>query len=278
MLPLEFTARLKTCSLNVNGLQDETKRRNIFNFLRNQDCDIFLLQEVHAANLQECAKWTSEWEGQAFWSCGTSRARGVAILFKKNFNFNILYKNNDLEGRILSLCINIESTSIQLVNVYAPNIPTERKNFFNNIFNYAKLGFPTIVGGDFNCIEDVNIDKWGGSPLYGEAGKIELINFLNNFNVTDIYRHVKPQGREITWRDKNGTVGCRLDRFYLPVNFLTGFTSCEILPCGFTDHYLVKTHCEIPDSLPRGKGVWKFNVSLLQHDCFCSEVKSFWAA
>ena len=118
-------ARLKTCSLNVNGLQDETKRRNIFPFLKSQDCDIFFLQEVHMANSQERAKWTSEWEGQAFWSYGSSRARGVAILFKKNFNsnFNIVHQINDTEGRILTVCINIESVSIQLVNVYAPNQP-----------------------------------------------------------------------------------------------------------------------------------------------------------
>ena len=59
---------------------------------------------------------------------------------------------------------------------------------------------------------------------------------------------------------------------------MTGFSSCEILPCGFSDHYLVKIIFEIPDSLPRGRDVWKFNVSLLQDEDFCSEVESFWAA
>ena len=271
-------ARLKTCSLNVNGMQDESKRTNIFHFLQNQNCDIFLLQEVHVSTSQEIATWTSQWGGPAFWSCGSNRGRGVAILFnpKSKLNFQISKHTCDTEGRFLSVCVTIESTSVQLVNIYAPNIPGERISFFNNIFKYTQLGLPTLVGGDFNCVEDVNLDKWGGNPLYGRDGFSELQHFLSNFSAVDMYRNLNPQGREITWRDKKGTVGCRLDRVYLPIQFLVNSPSCSFLPCAFTDHYLVKCIFTLPDSLPRGRGLWKFNVSLLTDKNFCADVQSFW--
>ena len=189
-------ARLKTCSLNVNGIQDESKRSNVFNFLKDQNCDIFFLQEVHVSNSHEIDTWSSQWGGPAFWSCGSNRGRGVAILFNpnSNFHFNVLSNKSDTEGRFLALCVTVESTTLQLVNIYAPNVPSERINFFNSIFKYTQLGFPTLVGGDFNCVEDVNLDKWGGSPLYGQTGSPELRNFLNNFNLVDIYRSLYPQG------------------------------------------------------------------------------------
>ena len=118
-------ARLKTCSLNVNGMQDASKRLNIFKCLKKQNSDIFLLQEVHLSNSQENDTWTSQWGGPAFWSYGSNYSRGVTILFnpKSSFYFNSISQKADTEGRVLSLSVNIESITIKLVNVYAPKVP-----------------------------------------------------------------------------------------------------------------------------------------------------------
>ena len=40
---------LKICSLNVRGLGDKLKRREIFYWLRRKNYSIFMLQEVHCS-------------------------------------------------------------------------------------------------------------------------------------------------------------------------------------------------------------------------------------
>ena len=141
-------------------------------------------------------------------------------------------------------------------------LPGERISFLNNISKYTQLGLPTLVGGDFNCVEDVNLDKWGGNPLYGQDGFSELKNFLYNFSLVDLYRILKGE---------KCTVGCRLDRVYFPVQFLANSPSCNFHPNAFTDSDLVKCIFTLPDSLPRGRGLWKFNVSHLTDKNFCAD-------
>ena len=45
------------CSINVNGLRNQVKRRQIFNSCNSQDVDILLLQETHVAGYMEPRAW-----------------------------------------------------------------------------------------------------------------------------------------------------------------------------------------------------------------------------
>ena len=69
---------------------------------------------------------------------------------------------SDHEGRILQIPINIDDSDIQLLNVYAPNLPKEHRNVFDNLPEYIKGHTPFIMGGDWNCIENILLDKFGG--------------------------------------------------------------------------------------------------------------------
>ena len=40
---------LKVCSFNCRGLGEYRKRRDVFNFLKGIDCNVFLLQDIHCA-------------------------------------------------------------------------------------------------------------------------------------------------------------------------------------------------------------------------------------
>lgn len=92
----------KLMSYNVNGLGEEKKRRKIFNYLHEHKIDVTLIQEAHS-----CPKtnniWANEWGGRAYFANGTTAARGVAILFRKGFSFQLLEKEVDPEGRYLIL-------------------------------------------------------------------------------------------------------------------------------------------------------------------------------
>ena len=72
-------------SLNVRGLRNRVKRRSIFCFLKDQNCDVFFLQEMYSEPNDENT-WQSEWGGDMFFSHGSIHSRGVCILLNPSMN------------------------------------------------------------------------------------------------------------------------------------------------------------------------------------------------
>ena len=44
-----------------------------------------------------------------------------------------LFGNRDVSGRVLSLTVKFRTFKINLVNLYAPTVPSERKTFFQMV-------------------------------------------------------------------------------------------------------------------------------------------------
>ena len=80
---------LKIASLNVRGIHDNMKRKEVFNWLRAKKYSIYMLQEVHCSN-KITDLWSAEWGYKALFSCCSSRKARVTILFNNNFNLQIL--------------------------------------------------------------------------------------------------------------------------------------------------------------------------------------------
>ena len=115
-------------SINVNGLRNARKRQNVFNWLVKQKTDIALVQETHCESEEKAQEWIKEWKGNTFWSHGTHLSKGVAFLFNEHANFNILSTEIFEDGSMLSLKMAIDGLNLQIINIYAPNVPSERKN------------------------------------------------------------------------------------------------------------------------------------------------------
>ena len=47
---------------------------------------------------------------------------------------------------------------------------------------------PIILGGDFNCVVDVALDKSGGNDTYGNLASQNLVNVCNDHKLIDIFR------------------------------------------------------------------------------------------
>lgn len=107
-------------SFNTNGLRNENKRREVFNYLRTLNIDIILLQETHSSPEVEKV-WISEWGGPIFFTHGSTGSRGATILVGRNIPITVETSRSDSEGRYLILDLLIESKKFILVNVYAPN-------------------------------------------------------------------------------------------------------------------------------------------------------------
>ena len=82
---------LDILSLNVRGIADCKKRREIFRWLKRYHKggeSIIFLQETHSTSNTENI-WQQEWGSKIFFAHGTNRARGVAILMPMKYNFDI---------------------------------------------------------------------------------------------------------------------------------------------------------------------------------------------
>ena len=102
------------------------------------------------------------WEGLFFWSFGSNRSKGVGIWIRSGLNLQIISTDKDSEGRLLFILIKINNVTIRLANIYAPVIPSERRLFFNSLHHYLVGNCPVILGGDFNCVQNINLDKRRG--------------------------------------------------------------------------------------------------------------------
>ena len=106
---------LVICSLNVKGLSNTMKRREIFRWLKTKKYAIFFLQEVHCSKDKEIC-WTLEWGYSAIFTSLPSASAGVSIFFNNNFCFHILKTISDPKGRFVIVDIKTESKTLTLAN------------------------------------------------------------------------------------------------------------------------------------------------------------------
>ncbi len=88
-------------------------------------------------------------------SHGTNLSAGVAILFSKHLDLNILSSIELEKGRILMAIVEIKELKFLFINVYAPNVGLQQIELFGRlkteIIKHVDEGMCVIMGGDWNC-------------------------------------------------------------------------------------------------------------------------------
>ena len=256
--------RVKLSTLNVRGLGNDAKMNSIFDFAKNSRADFICLQETLAARPAVINSLRSKWAGKSFWSPALGKQGGVAVLISPKTDFEILQSKKDTSGRVLSILARLGDTKYNLVNVYAPTNPSERKIFFKSITDYFFPNSVKILAGDFNCIESAK-DKFGGNFV---AAK-ELKDLRKNSRLSDIWRKIHGNLVQCTWFNSAKTIGSRLDKFFIAQDLVSTVISCEILPLLFSDHDSVELVFDVTDFSSHGTGIWRLNLELLHDVEFC---------
>ena len=271
---------LNISTLNCRGLKDYKKRDFIINYLNSNSVDVCFLQETHCASLLSAKTWSRKWGGKTFWSFGSERSKGVGIWFKQGLNFKIIHINRDNEGRLLCLLVKVNNHIFKLVNVYAPIIPRERKQFFQSFKHVLKGKHHIILGGDFNCVVDISLDKSGGNDIYGNLASQNLVQVCNDHNLIDIFRKLHPHEQSYTWRNSLHNIFCRLDRFYISDSLIPNVTYISQNPISNTisDHYFVNFEIKLNEANNQntGPGYRKCNTSILQDIYFKENFQGLW--
>ena len=127
------------------------------------------------------------------------------------------------------------------------------------------------MGGDFNVYMNSKIDKLdtmsekNANPEYRK----EIISLIENFNLVDCCRSLHPEKKRYTWHARGKA--SRLDYCFISEHLLNE-NKCDILPGLHSDHSIVSVEIGCLDST-RGKGLWKFNSSLLQDQAYVNLIK-----
>jgi len=257
-------------SLNVRGLNEEKKRKSIFNWARKQNSDLVFLQETYSSREVEHI-WANQWGGRVFFAHGSNHSRGVMILLKNGLDCEVEEKHADLDGRYIILKASVQDVSFMLINIYAPNQESQQIRFYKDLFqllqnegihNDCKI----IMGGDFNIIMQTSLDKQGGNIALKEKSLEQVDKIMSDLDLQDIWRVKNPDRKRYTWRQNRPRIQCRLDYWIISDQLHDSVDNVDILPSIRSDHSAIYLKLKTTEGDQRGKGYWKLNVSLLQEE------------
>ena len=239
----------------------------IAEFFRSWNLDFCFVQEPMISKESKIASLSASWRGPSFWAPAVGRRGGVVILCSQDYSDQVSVWQKDSNGRIVSLLVQCDSVKLNLVNIYAPTVPAERKVFLQTVPSFFFPDSHPLIGGDFNCF-DSPLDKMGGTVSLDS----NFINFKDSCGLRDAWRSLHPRVRKYTWFNSDLSIGSRLDSFLLSRLDCAKVCQCEISPCVFSDHEFVTVSFDLENLPLRGGGLWKFNNSLLDDQQFCTEM------
>uniref|UniRef100_A0A3B1J7U7 Reverse transcriptase domain-containing protein n=1 Tax=Astyanax mexicanus TaxID=7994 RepID=A0A3B1J7U7_ASTMX len=252
-------------SWNVRGINHPLKRGKVFGHLKRLKADIIFLQETHI-DFSHQARLRTQWISQTFQTTFSSKARGVAILFRKNVPFQLKDMKVDPQGRYIIISGNINSIPLTLVNVYGPNY--DNPDFFRNLFNIIPFTSSDniIIGGDFNCCLDSNLDKLSAktSPILVSA---QILNsLLKSTNLVDIWRLQHPTTKGFSFYSPVHKSFSRIDYFLISSELVPRVNSTVYHPILISDHSPITL--TLQNIITKPAYHWKFNLNLLSDTTF----------
>lgn len=203
---------LHLISLNVRGIRNKAKRDIIFSWLSFQKANIILLQETFLTSELETS-FKSECGDLSFFSHGTNHSKGVVTIVRIKNDIEICESFVNFDGRAVAVRFRYREKIYFVLNVYAPTVKSEKELFYKKMFNWIKCikhkDDLLIFGGDWNCVQDPQLDTRGWSQVYKPIKWLQ--NIKNKLKLIDVWRKMNPQGKQFTWRQLSLGIYSRLD-------------------------------------------------------------------
>lgn len=244
---------VKILTVNCQGLGDPGKRRDVLNFLKVKNYNLYCLQDTHFVTENE-SFIRSVWGYECFFSSLTSNSRGVAILVNNNVEFKIWKEKKDRNGNFLALDISINGTRLTLLSLYGPNqdIPGFFDNIMSIIEDFGNENY--VICGDFNLVLNPTIDCFNYLHINNPNARMKVLEIIDQWNLVDPFREIYPNMRRYTWRKRTPLKQSRLDFFLIPDSMLIHLKTCKIEPSYRSDHSMVTLELEF-NPYVRGKGL-----------------------
>ena len=258
-------------SANCQGLRDNKKRVDVIHYFKETGAHIICLQDTHLTE-KDTASFCNIWPGQFCLHGQSTNSRGVAILFRENFECKIISINKDSEGNLIHLDIETQGTKIKLLNIYAPNI--DNPSYFRRVENLLleSNNDYNVLCGDFNLVLDPSKDSHNYKHINNPKARQVVLEMLSKCELKDIFRFCHPEDKRYTWRRKNPLKQGTLDYFLISSGMTDFVENCSILAGYRSDHSIVQLKLAF-SKFEIGRGTWKLNNSLLANQDYLNLIK-----
>ena len=272
---------LKFVTNNVKGLQSTHKRLKMFEYFRNvlSPNGIIFLQETHSS-INDEKNWCDEFKGELFFSHEKTNSCGIAIGYFGSQQFTIESKMTDNGGQILVLEASLEDKKYILINIYNSNTESEQietLEHLNRVLNTIDYSHEKhiILGGDLNIFFDSSLEASGGNPTIKKKSLRIILAIKERLDLCDIWRIRNPKTCRYTFRQNHssGVIQRRLDYFFILNNMQEFVSKTDILASFLSDHSPVFFTSSDSALDTYGKGLWKFNSSLIENEEYVSATK-----
>ena len=198
---------------NVKGLGDKKKRQKQFRWLQDQvkHKGVIFMQETHSCNETQ-KKWIEEFgkKNKLLFSHGKSNARGVAIGFCGNFDYDLKKSEIDSDGRFIIIEAKINDETFILINFYNENEEVNQLKLMEKLEQTLKKFDDVnqkeiVLSGDFNFTFDLQLEAEGGNPKLKNNSIAKFIKLKETYDLIDIWRVRNPNAKKYTFRQRHAT-------------------------------------------------------------------------
>ena len=191
---------------------------------KNSLIDVLFIQE-HNGNRDKVNEWKAMCERSGYsivhglHNDTTGSGRGAAALLTKMSTFNLTEADSETQpsvgGRIAHKKVLWKNMILNLVSIYVPVNADERRDFLKQqMFNYRKIPAGSIIGGDFNCVENPIFDvvkENGGTYQNKHAGLMKTV--MRKKQTSDVFYKIHGNRARAYTREAS-EIRTRLDRIY----------------------------------------------------------------
>ena len=203
----------KLISNNVRGLNESKKRNKYYNWLKINNVDIACLQETFLTVKSE-QEIKHTWDGQLYHNYSDSpHSKGVCIIFKKDFDCNVLSIHRQLNGRTLLINTCIGKRNITICNIYAPNKNEERVTFFLNILQFIKKH--KIADSILILCGDMNTQLYNNTLKREENVSSHIRHILNEQQLIDCSRALNDNKQSTYIKPGNLNIQSQIDYIFV---------------------------------------------------------------
>lgn len=272
-----------TITLNTKSVRSDYKWSQLSCFLDRHFPDIILLQETNTS-ISPLPLLISKYS--FYFNPPTHVCTGTMIGLRKLSPMVFCEHIILYPGHLQKLLLKIPATN-QTLHVFSMYLPHDQQVALavlaaleQNIADErgaAGVDAQFLVGGDFNCTLDPNIDRSGGAERCPRVARL-LRNMVTAADLSDLWREFHPTDPGFTFVG-NAPLhpASRIDRIYCSPEVATSVSGVRVLP-SFSDHLALSTTM----SLRTPKFVspyWRFDNALLDDpnfgDCMRELIDAF---
>ncbi|CAC5388980.1 unnamed protein product [Mytilus coruscus] len=257
-------------SLNVNGLRDSNKFQKLCKYCSENYFDVVGIQETFWDDdiVHDFEKY---WDGEILYSCPNIARQGVAFLVSNRVKNDVTLVQN-FDGRCIHIKIQIEDITLNIVNCYAPNIVSNRSQFFELLMNKLTNLENLVLIGDMNTSMS-KLDRSGKALHIEDKAYKSLMKISEQFNIYDIWRARNSTSRIFSWRRivESNLQQSRIDFIFVPKSISAYVKTFTTKHTTFSDHSFVVLNVDF-SPVEKGPGLWIFNNTLLNDEYFVEKV------